>query len=223
MNINELKARLDSNEMIVAKDAAGRDCSIWRQGGFYVMVKQGDLNGTHQIADDSSAERVAAHWAGFTGQSFPKAPAHVVKSPAQREQERQEAHQLKLAALLGPRATWVTVAEACKLEAAECKRLAQRAHRGYLRSREAMVLACNSSGRVGNPLDYAIPSRITGKFLREALRDARKDYAGQFTGLSIEGGVDWFDSFPAMLDGWDYEPSVETWSVDVPAHLVQEG
>lgn len=219
-NATDLFAAVNAGQMITRKSPNGADNSLYLQGGQYVMVKQGSHN-THSLAADcTSAERLFAHWNGFCGVAEPREQRVIPeRTAAQREADRVAAHNAKVAELLGPSATWVTVAEACRLEAAECKRQAQRVHRGFLRSREAMALATDSKGRVGDPLDYSLPGRITGKWIREAAKEAPRAASG----LSIEGGVDWFESFRDMLDGCDYEPSVEVWAVDVPAHLFGKG
>lgn len=75
MTPTELKAKLDRNEMVSRNDHEGFACSMWRQGGYYVMVRQCS-DSTHQIADDSSPERIQAHWDGFCRVQAP-APAYT--------------------------------------------------------------------------------------------------------------------------------------------------
>ena len=101
------------------------------------------------------------------------------------------------------------------------RRQADRNHRGYIKPRESELLACNTNGRTPRcePVFFAT-SKVTGKWLREQVRAIKADDKDA-TSVSVDGGFDLFDSFRDYLDGCDYEPSVEVWEFDVPAHLFQ--
>jgi len=61
----ELLSRINRNEMVQAVDGAGRQCSLWKQGTEYTMVKQGSDSHSLDVGS-TNAERLLAHWQGFT-------------------------------------------------------------------------------------------------------------------------------------------------------------
>lgn len=116
--------------------------------------------------------------------------------------------------------TWTQLADAVKAEARKCKRAADREYRGsYLRPRELQVLACNDSGRVDRcePI-FNNTSAINGKWLREQVRYIKAQYPDA-TLVGIDGGFDLFESFQDYLAGFDYEPCIEVWEIEVPKAL----
>lgn len=82
LHATHLYAAVMRGQMITVKDAEGRDCSLFRNSAYsFVMVKQG--GGSHELdVGNTSKERLAAHWAGFTGQPLPAAPAPAPVEPS---------------------------------------------------------------------------------------------------------------------------------------------
>jgi hypothetical protein len=163
------------------------------------------------VQDEEEIEVVAA-----------PAPAPVAPRLTREDRElaRKQARDAKFAKLTGPDATWVTMAEAAQMLARECKRFAEKHHGGHIASREVQLLATNGRNeRVGDPIDFIIPSRITGKWLRVGALALLNRYP-EATTVSFDGGVDHYETFADKLHGGDYTPMVETWDLDVPAHLI---
>lgn len=118
-----------------------------------------------------------------------------------------------------PRETFAAFSERCRAQAARLRADLKRHYRGqHVQPREVELIAFNASGRVGEPL-YASLRDLRGRKLERLVRDLLRDYPTA-TGVSVEQGFDLFDSFGDFLKGHDYEPRVEQWELDVPAHLV---
>jgi len=116
--------------------------------------------------------------------------------------------------------SWAELVEHIKTTARKCKRDGDREYRGsYLRPRELQVLACNNNGRVDRcePIFNNV-SKLTGKWLREQVRYIKEHYPDA-TLVGIDGGFDLFESFQDYLAGFDYEPCIEVWEVEVPKAL----
>lgn len=81
LNASDLYATVMRGGMVTVKDSQGRDCSLFRNSAYsFVMVKQD--GGSHELdVTNTSVERLAAHWAGFTGQPLPAAPAPAKAEP----------------------------------------------------------------------------------------------------------------------------------------------
>ena len=96
-------------------------------------------------------------------------------------------------------------------------RRAKRQHGGYIRPRELRLAAGDSDGNlIGEPW-YCNSSQLTQKFIKLVVLTDPK--AASF---SIGAGADWYESFQAALEGWDYEPEVQFDEIELPRKLVEE-
>lgn len=119
-------------------------------------------------------------------------------------------------------ATWRDAVEAIKSASRAALAQARRSPGHYV-PRQAMVLATNEHGRVGDPVHYSFPGQFTIRQLKSAASIAMRlrTNEGVPTGVCIEGGVDRYESMRAMMNGEDYDPEVEAWEVELPAHLLR--
>ena len=111
------------------------------------------------------------------------------------------------------------VAKSFKGGAAATRRQLNKQMSGYVAAREVEFIAFNASGRVGEPT-YGRLSELTGKVVEREVRSLLDDYPVA-TGVSVEIGFDAYESFGEYMQnlrnsaGFDYEPRVEHFNVDV--------
>lgn len=108
------------------------------------------------------------------------------------------------------------VAKDFKAEAAAFRRSLTKDLGGYIAPREVEFIAFNADGRVGDP-NYGRLSELTGKVIEREVLDLLKQYPAA-TGVAVEVGFDAWENFWYFAhkdDGYDYEPRVDHYSVDV--------
>ena len=98
--------------------------------------------------------------------------------------------------------------------------LSKQFRSNYVATREVEFIPMDASGRVGEPT-YAGLSNLTAAFVESEVRSLLDDYP-QATGVGVEVGFDVYESFGQYMQnlrngaGFDYEPRVDHYSVDVP-------
>ena len=97
--------------------------------------------------------------------------------------------------------------------------LAKQFRSNYVAAREVEFIPFNASGRCGEPT-YAALSEVNGTVVEREVRALLEQYP-QATGVGVEVGFDVYESFGQYMQnlrnsaGFDYEPRVDHFSVDV--------
>ena len=199
MNATELYTRVNAGEMITHTGEDGLDRSLWLSAGEFVMVAQGQVGSyKHRLyARATDADRLAAHWQGYSGmQCTGPAPATFAK------------------------AAKAAKAEAQAVKAVEAKDFPRRT---WLSAREVEVIATDGVERLSNYPTMMPVSDLNGRTLETAVYHALKAHPNAVE-VYIDGGFDAWENFYECMhrdEGFDYEPCVIVWSYKVPAALVE--
>lgn len=96
--------------------------------------------------------------------------------------------------------------------------------RNYVATREVELIPCNAQGRVGDP-NYCPLSCLSVSWVQVAAADLLRTYPDA-THVAVEVGFDLYASFGEYMQnqrhdaGYDYDPRVEHYSVDLPRDVV---
>lgn len=118
---------------------------------------------------------------------------------------------------------WIAISKAAQVAARESIASCRRAHPGaHFVQRHVEVLAIDEHDeRIGDPLAYLTVKELSGKALAQVVRDHAP---AQYAYITVQGGIDGFDSFQdAMAYPDDYDPGVDWWSVDTRDNLPGQG
>lgn len=109
-------------------------------------------------------------------------------------------------------------AAACDARYQAAKTLPYKSHLSY---REVEVVAGDGAGnRVDDPV-FIPMSMLSAKTLRSAIASLRRN--PQAVEISLQGGFDLWESFNEYMkrdEGYEYEPCVAQWDVEVPKELM---
>lgn len=116
--------------------------------------------------------------------------------------------------------TFSKFAQEFRTHAAQCRAKLQQGEQGYVAAREVEIIPTNEDGRAGDPVFLRL-GKMTGETLRREVESVL-DCPG-LTGVAVEIGFDLWENFHQYMhrdDGWDYEPRIDHFSMDIPRELI---
>jgi len=121
--------------------------------------------------------------------------------------------------------TFGKVAEDFRKGAAVARRDLSHTNRGkFVAARQVEILPMTAGGREGDPADYINISELTGEALFVSAHWALK-HNPKATGVGISLGFDLWENvyeFAHRGEGFDYEPRIDHFEVDLPEELVAQ-
>jgi hypothetical protein len=102
-----------------------------------------------------------------------------------------------------------------KREASRVAKAYSRQNKGHLAARELEIIAANTEGRVADPVFERLSTLTAGRL--QSIIDELMLANPNATHVGLSMGWDLYDHLHAFTEGWDYDPSVETYEADVPA------